>query len=132
MKPFFRLLVFCVAVLVSSFVMTQPAEAGGRGGFRKGPLKPPPKPVYTAIASVDPTAMTITTEAKNTPSAATKTYKISPRTKITVNGRDGTVADLKPGLQIRVGAGMDADVAEELSAQNPPPDPKGPAHGRDR
>lgn len=109
------------------------AAAGGRSGFRRG-HKPPPKTVYNAIASVDATAMTITTEAKNIPSTATKTYRISPQVRITVNGRDATIADLKPGLQISVGAGMDADVAEELSARNPLPDParagKGSHHKR--
>ncbi len=86
--------------------------------------KPPPKTVYTAIASIDTKAMTITVEPKNSTATATRTYKISSRTQVTVNGQPGTLADLKPGLQIRIGAGMDADVAEELSASAPPPNPK--------
>lgn len=103
------------------------ASVGGSeaAGFRRNTKhKPPPKPVYNAVASVDTTAMTITVEPKNSTATATKTYKYTPRTKVMVNGQTATIADLKAGLQIRVGAGMDAGIAEELSASNPPPDPK--------
>ena len=93
-------------------------------GFRSRTHKPPPKPVYNAIASVNTTAMTITIEPKNSTATATKTYTYTPRTKVTVNGRPATIADLKAGLQIRVGAGMDAGIAEELSASTPPANPK--------
>ena len=125
MKYLPRSFALCLAILFSMFLAMHSAEAR----FRKGPIKPPPAPVYTAIASVDPTGMTITTESKNTSSTATKTYRISPRVKITVNGQPGTIADLKPGLQISVGAGMDAGVAEELSARTPPADPAGTRDG---
>lgn len=95
-----------------------------QAGFHPKGHKPPPKPVYMAIASVDTTAMTITVEPKNNNSTATKTYKITPKTKVTINGNPGTLSDLRPGLQIHVGLGMDADVAEELSASPAPADPK--------
>lgn len=67
--------------------------------------------------------MTITVESRNSTANTTKTYKFTPRTKIMVNGNNGTVNDLKPGLQIRVGAGADPQVADELSATPPPADP---------
>ena len=89
------------------------------------PRKPKEKSkiAYMAIASVDKTAMTITVQPQNSAATTSKTYKFTPRTKITVNGHDGTLDDLKPGLQICVGAGADENVAEELSASPPPADP---------
>ena len=87
-------------------------------------LKPKPKIAYMAIASLDTTAMTITIEAKNSTATNSKTYKFTAQTKVSVNGHEGTISDLKPGLQIRVGTGPDENVAEELTASNPPPDPK--------
>lgn len=122
MNQMFRWSISLFIAFVVLFASTTVSQAGGRGMPKKG--KPAPKMVYTAIASVNTSAMTITVEPKNSPSTATKTYKLTPQTKVTVNGNPATLADLKPGLQIHVGAGMDADVAEELHASSPPPDPK--------
>lgn len=88
------------------------------------PKKPKPKIPYMAIASVDTAAKTITIAPKNSTATNSKTYKFTDKTKVTVNGHDGTLSDLKPGLAIRVGTGMDETVADELTVTPPPPDPK--------
>lgn len=88
--------------------------------------KEPPKVAYMAIASLDPKAMVIVIELKNSTATVSKTYHFTPQTRITVNGQNGAVSDLKTGQQIRVGTGPDEGVADELSASNPPADPKKP------
>lgn len=93
------------------------SEARGR----RPRLRPKPPIPYTAILAVDAAAMTITTQPMNSTATGFKTYKLAPQTKVTVNGQSATLADLKPGMQIRVGAGMDAGIAEEISATPPPP-----------
>ena len=112
------------SLLIVSGLLLASVGSSEAAGYRRNMKHKPPKPVYTAIASVNTTAMTITVEPKNSTATATRTYTYTPRTKVTVNGRPATIADLKAGLQIRVGAGMDAGIAEELSASTPPADPK--------
>lgn len=92
--------------------------------------RPPPKPVYTAITAVDPATMSITTAPKNSTGTTPKTYKYTADTKITLNGNPATVADLKPGMRVRLGLGASDDVAEELSLTKPPGDGKSHKHPR--
>lgn len=110
--------------LLTACVLLATATLANARGFGRAKRRPPPKTVYTAIASVNSTAMTITTEPKNSTANWSKTYRMTPKTAVTINGRPGTLADLKPGLRINVGVGMDAGVAETLSVSQPPPDPK--------
>lgn len=110
------------AAICVSLVFATTGHAGAPKG--KGKAKAPPKIVYMAIASLDTKAMTITIEPKNSTATNSKTYKFNAQTKVTVNGHDGTIADLKPGQQIRVGTGSDETVADHLTASNPPADPK--------
>ena len=122
MKNISPRLVGVLALACGIFAITFSAEAGTRGG----PRKPPPKIPYTAIVSVDTTAMTITVAPKNSNATGSKTYKFTPKTTITVKGHAGTAADLVPGMQIHVGAGMDETIAEELSVTDAPVDPVAP------
>lgn len=109
-------------ILVACLLLAT-ATASEARGFR-GKHRPPPKTVYTAIASYNPTAMTLTTGPKNSTANWSKTYRMTPKTIVTIDGRPGTLADLKPGLRVSVGTGMDAGVAETVSVSQPPPDPK--------
>ena len=87
---------------------------------------PPPKPkipakvVYIAIVSVDPTAMTITVEPRNSMSSEKKTYKVTPTTVIKIYGSPAKLADLKPDMQIHFTLAADNVTATELSASRPP------------
>ena len=109
-------LLIAVGILVA-FARSSQARLGRKH-------RTPPKSVYTAIASVNLTEMTITTVQKNSTATGSKTFRFTPQTTVTVDDHPGTLADLKPGQRIRVGAGADPDVAEELSATKPPANPK--------
>ena len=111
MKPSLRLLAVSLLCLVCAFN----SEAKGR----RTKFKIPPPP-YIAIESVDSAAMTITTAPRNSTAIASKTYKLTPKTKVTVNGHDATLAELQAGMQVRIGAGMDANIATEVSASDAP------------
>lgn len=113
-----KLLIRSFAVLAVLSVFASHSEARGR----RPRLKPKALIPYTAIASVD--AGSITTEPMNSTATGTKIYQLSAKTKVTVNGQTATLADLKPGMQVRVGAGMDAGIAEEISATPAPPKAK--------
>ncbi len=121
MRHFRRRSASLLAIAAVFFAMAAVSEAGGRGSRKK---LPPPKIPYTAIASVDPSAMTITVKPMNSTATGTKTYKFTARTAIMVNGKPGTLADLAPGQQIHVGLGSSDTVAEELKVTPPPADPE--------
>ena len=80
----------------------------------------PKKVVYIAVVSVDPTAMTITVEPRNSMSSEKKTYKVTPATVIKANGNPATLADLKPDMQVHFTLAADNVTATELSASRPP------------
>ena len=82
--------------------------------------KIPPKTVYIEVVSVDPTAMTITVQPKNSMSTEAKTYKITPSTTVKVNGNPATLTDLKPDMQIHFTLAADGVTATELSASRAP------------
>ena len=119
MKKMTRWFASLLAVCSVFFTLTTAAHAAG-----KPTPRPKPRIPYTAIASVDPAAMTITVEPKNSTATGTKTFKFTAQTKITVNGHDGTVADLTPGQQVHVGLGTSDTIADELTVTAPPADPK--------
>ena len=121
MKQILRWPASILAVACVFFSLTDVSEAGGKG-------KPLPKIPYTAIASVDTAAKTITVGPKNSTATGTKTYKFTDKTIITTSGKPGTVADLAPGQQIHVGTGMDETIAEELTVTPPPADPQYSGH----
>jgi hypothetical protein len=85
----FRLLTFVVSLLLISAIA--PAV-----GFDKKKKAKPPEHHETVIASVTPSAVTITEDK------TTKTFAITQFTEISVNGRKSTAADLKPGMLVSV------------------------------
>lgn len=117
MKQIFRSSFNLLAIAAMFLGLTSVAQAGGK-------KRPPPKIPYTAIVSVDQTAMTITVGPKNSTATGTKTYKFTAKTTITANGQPGTVASLSPGLQVHVGTGMDSAIADTLTVTEPPADPE--------
>lgn len=76
--------------------------------------KLPAKTVYIEITAVDPAAMTITTQAKNSMDSATHTYKVTPATTVKVNGNPAAIADLKPDMQVHFTLTPDGTTATEL------------------
>ena len=82
--------------------------------------KLPPKMVYIEVVSVDAAASTVTVEPKNSMSTEARTYKVTPATRITLNGRPAALADLKAGLQVHFHLLADGTTADELSASPAP------------
>ena len=76
--------------------------------------KIPAKTVYIAIVAVDPAAMTITVEPKNSMSTEPKTYKVTPATVVKVSGNPASLADLKPEMQVHFTLAADGTTATEL------------------
>jgi hypothetical protein len=105
MKRFsFFVLTFAALALVGS------GEAFGAGKKKKEV----PLPKAPVIASVTPTAITVTEDK------ATKTYTITQFTEINVNGQKATVADLKAGMVANVTIGMDPSKAGRINATGAP------------
>ena len=88
--------------------------------LRHGKKRPPRKPPYEAIGSVNVSAGTVTIVPKNGASKQSKILRTTPDTVITINGQLGTLQQLQPGMKVDVGLGADADAAAELTASNPP------------
>ena len=90
------------------------------------PLHAAPKPVlpkkvvYIAVVSVDPAAMTITVEPRNSMSTEAKTYKVTPATVVKVNGNPAALADLKPDMQVHFTLAADNVTANELDGSPAP------------
>lgn len=93
---------------------------GRSHSFRHGKKRPPPKPQYESIGSVNTSAGTVTIVPKNSASKQVKTLRAAPDCVITVNGRRGRLSDLQTGMKVVVGLGMDADVATELTVTDAP------------
>ena len=128
MKQILRSSVNLLAIVSVFFGLTTVADAAGMRGSKK--RVPPPKIPYTAIISVDQSAMTITVGPKNSTATGTKTYKFTAKTRITANGQPGTVASLAPGQQVHIGAGIDPTIADELTVTAPPADPQYSGHDK--
>jgi hypothetical protein len=58
---------------------------------------------------------------KTMPAANVDVYSVKAWTPITLNGLPAKLADLKPGMKVRVSQGMDRSVAHSITALNVPP-----------
>ena len=94
---------FVVSALIT-ILATNPAFAAGKK------KKEAPVPKAPIIASVTPTAITVTEDK------TTKTFTITQFTEINVNGQRATVADVKPGMTVNVTIGMDPSKASRIVA----------------
>ena len=108
MKSILRSLAVVLVLIVTNVDAAPPAP------------KTPPRMVYIAIKVVDPTAMTITVEPRNSMSTEAKTYKVTPTTVVKVYGNPATLADLKPDMAVHFTLASDNVTATELSASRPP------------
>jgi hypothetical protein len=64
---------------------------------------------------------------KTMPDANIDTYSVKPWTPVTVNGLPAKLTDLKPGMKVRVGQGLDRSIAHSIAASNVPPPQKADA-----
>lgn len=103
-----RLSFFVLAL--AAFALITSGEAFGASKKKKEA----PVPKAPVIASVTPTAITVTEDK------GTKTYTITQFTEINVNGQRATIADLKPGMGVTVTLGTDASKASRINASGAP------------
>ena len=66
------------------------------------------------IVSVDPAAITITLQPKDSMNTETKVYKAMPTTVVKVMGNPAILADLKPEMQVHFTLSPDGTTATEL------------------
>ena len=104
-----RVIILTLSVALS-LLWTNPASAA-----KKGRVKPTPVPekieAGTKIESVG--GETISVKSGKT----TQTYKIDGRTAISINGKKGAAADLKPGMHVQVDASkITPDLAASIAA----------------
>ena len=81
-------------------------------GFAASKKKPAPPAVVQPPTIAAVTANSITVKQEN----ASKTLTIDQFTEVNVNGRKGTVAELKPGMTVNVTLGTDPTKASRVSA----------------
>ncbi len=90
---------------------------------------PGSKTFVPKITEVGPDSITVQTSRQGGLSVDGKadaniaTYKITNFTDIEVNGLKGSIADLAPGMDVRVVIGLDPDVADSVVARNEGPPP---------
>ncbi len=116
--------------LMLALMLVAPLTDARAGGRRSSKEREPFKPVYKAITSVDATAHTVSYSTVNGVGAAnSKTFKITDKTEIEVNGLKSTLNDLKAGMQVDISPAMDETVADRISAKTAPPEPSS-SHAR--
>jgi hypothetical protein len=103
---------FFVQLVVALLVIVTIAPAFGAGKKKKQA----PAPHDTVISSVTGNAITVT-EGK-----VTRAFTITQFSEINVNGQKATMADLKPGMTVKVTIGMDPSQASRVNASGVPVD----------
>ena len=85
--------------------------------YGKGKKSTPPPEVDTSdrITALHLTSVTVTIHATH----ASKEYKVTPTTKITVNGQPGTLSSLATGMDVTVTPAGDPTVAAAIEATSP-------------
>ncbi len=69
------------------------------------------------ITVMDLTSITVTISATH----VSKHYRVTPATKVTVNGAPGTLSSLATGMDVNVTPAADPSLAGEIVARTPPP-----------
>ena len=114
-----------LAVLLLLTLSGAPALA--RGSRKKVAKAEPPKPQYEALTAINPAAGTVTITPVNGVNTTPRTFRVTKFTEVQVNGRRGTLADLRPGMRATHGLGMDPAVLSRLVLSPAPAEPAGAA-----
>jgi hypothetical protein len=110
MKKLSSVTLFILAIAFMSLPATTTLAKGK-------PKKTTPIPVDTndKISAVHLTAITVSVYATH----SSKEYKVTPATKITVNGKPGTLSGLATGMNVTVSTGTDPTAATAIDAKSP-------------
>ena len=102
----------CVVFALIAIFTTTSAFGGGR----KKRTTPPPQAQPTLISNVSGNAITVSDDK------VTRTFVITQFTEINVNGQRATVADLRPGMVVKVTMDTDPARASRINANGAPVD----------
>lgn len=97
-----------LAALIPLSALSQDATGGEK---KKGP---PANAVMGVVKSVDASAKTVTVEPKG---GEAKTFSVSEKTKIKIDGADKTLADLTEGLRVTLVPNKKGDAAQSISGR---------------
>jgi hypothetical protein len=90
------------------------------GGSMKVPRTPTPSHQEIIISRVTPDEITIeeriVSDKGKIEEKRSKSFRVTKFTEITVNGRRGTIAEMKPGMRVHVTAGTDRATASRIDA----------------
>ncbi len=99
-------------LLAVAVALPMAAYAGGKGGHKK--KKAAPAPIHRVIKSISEDSITVGDAIQ------TLTYKITPKTLVAFKGNKATLKDLQVGMKVSVATGLEYNVAERISADDPP------------
>lgn len=91
-------------------------DAAGAEKKKKGP---PANAVMGVVKSVDASAKTVTVENKK--ANETKTFTVTDKTKIKIDGAEKTLADLTEGLRVTVVPNKKGDAASSINGRTAAP-----------
>jgi hypothetical protein len=105
-----KLIVFAIFLSVTLFLPAAPAIAKSKS------KKTAPVTVSTSdkISAVHLTSVTVSVHSP----AASKEYKVTPATTITVNGQPKTLKDLATGMEVSVTTAPDGATAATIDAKS--------------
>jgi hypothetical protein len=105
------------AFLLFVVVVTPPAHAGGKSSFKAAPA---PSHQEIVISRITPgeiiTEERIVSAKGKIEEKRSKSFQITPFTEINVNGRRGTVSELRPGMRVQIIAATDRAQASRIDA----------------
>lgn len=102
-----------VPALVVALLCASPVTMFARG--KKKAATPVPIDTNDKITAVHLTSVTIHVFATQ----SSKEYRVTPATKITVNGRPGKLSDLATSMDVTVTAGANPGLADTIDAKSP-------------
>jgi hypothetical protein len=103
-----------IALLVGAmFLISSSAQAGGSKSKKKSPT--PAADTSDRISAIHLTSITINSFATH----AAKEFKVTPATKITVNGQPSQLSGLATGMDVLVTPAPDGVTAAVIDAKTP-------------
>jgi hypothetical protein len=102
---------FLLGTVASALLLVMPHPAFC-GGSKKAKATPPAAPAEPVIANVAQDAVTVSDDK------GSKTYVVTQFTEITLNGQRAALAELKPGMKVKVVLGTDALRASRITASS--------------
>lgn len=101
-------------LLAIAVVAVLPMTAHGKGKGKGKTKKKETPPIHRVIASISEDSITVSDTIQ------TRTYAINSKTVFAFKGNRVTLKDLRAGMKVSVTTGLAHNVAERISADDPP------------